>query len=90
MNGQERLQATIARLRRPSPSPSLPPPPRGRDREEEGGRLNLEPTTPFEALLLARLAELEKDVREIQEQNKWLSRLVGGAVLTALLNLVIK
>ncbi|MEW5986947.1 MAG: hypothetical protein AB1791_09970 [Chloroflexota bacterium] len=82
MNGEERLQATIARLRRPStPIPS----PQG----GEGGRLNLEPGTAFEALLLARLTELEKDVRELQEQNKWLLRLVGGAVLTALLNLVL-
>lgn len=78
MTGRESLTKALQSLKSKGDGQSTRPP------------LQLQPTTPFEALVAARLAAIETEISELKDQNKWLQRLVGGAVVTALLDLVIK
>lgn len=80
---ETRLKKAIARLRRArhtrasTPSPALKP-------------ITLQPATALEALILERISMLQAEVASIKDQQRWLTRLVGGAVLAAILDLVLR
>lgn len=63
-------------LRRPASTPAAP--------------VSLDPQTAFEAILLERITALRADVAALQDQQKWIIRLLSGIVLGALLNLLLK
>ena len=75
---ENRLKRAIARLRRP--------------RSEEDGLkpIRLRPATALEALILKRITMLQAEVASIKDQQRWVTRLVGGAVIAALLDLVLR
>ncbi len=70
-SGADRLKSAIGRLRRPK---HLPQP------------LQLAPTTPLEALILERITALQADVAALQDQQRWLIRLLAAAIIGAVLN----
>ena len=51
---------------------------------------SLQPATPLEALILERISMRQVEVASIKDQQRWLTRLVGGAVIAALLDLVLR
>lgn len=75
-SGAQRLKGSIARLRRP-PRPPSPQP------------VQLNPTTPLEALILERITALQADVAALQDQQRWLIRLTAGAIIGAILNTIL-
>jgi len=70
---EDRLKAVLRRIRR---SRRARPP------------ISLTPTSAFEAVVLERINALQSDVARLQDQNKWLLRLVAGAIIAALLDLL--
>ena len=52
--------------------------------------LSVKPSTPFEIAILERLTAMQADIADLQDSQKWLLRLVAGAVLAAILNLVLR
>lgn len=51
--------------------------------------VSVEPTNTFEYHVIARLNALEADMAEIKARHDWLFRLVLGAFLTAVLDLIL-
>lgn len=72
--GADRLKAALDRLRRPPPT---------------GTPVQLLPTTPLEALILERITALQADVSALQDQQRWLIRLLAAAIIGATLNAVL-
>jgi len=72
---ETRLKKAIARLRRARHSRARPPSPALKP-------ITLQPATALEALILERISMLQAEVAS-------LTRLVGGAVLAAILDLVL-
>jgi hypothetical protein len=78
--GESRLRAALRRRRQSAEerhAETRPP-------------ISLQRETPLEALILERINQLQEEVQALQDQQKWLGRLIGGTVVTALLNLVIR
>lgn len=73
--GEQRLKSALAKLLRGRPR--RPP-------------ISLLPESPFEAILLERLNQLQRDVEAIQDQQSWIIRLVAGIIIAAILNYLIK
>ena len=80
---EHRLKKAIARLRRARNSRARPPSPALKP-------ITLQPATALEALILERITMLQAEVASIKDQQRWLTRLVGGAVLAAILDLVLR
>jgi hypothetical protein len=77
-SGENRLKQALGRLRPRAasvPPPAAAPPP-----------LQLQPTTPLEALILERITALQADVAALQDQQRWLIRLTAGGIIGAILN----
>ena len=73
MNHEDRLKAVLRRIRK---SRRARPP------------ISLTPATAFEAVILERINALQFDVAKLQDQSKWLLRLIAGAIIAALLDLL--
>jgi len=75
-SGENRLRKALGRLRprAAAAAPAAPPP------------LQLQPTTPLEALILERITALQADVAALQDQQRWLIRLTAGGIIGAILN----
>lgn len=81
--GEQRLRKAVRKVRRAVA---------GRTPEEimgERAPINLEPTTAFEVRVIDRLDDLECDMAKLQAQYEWVVRLVLGAVVTAVLDLIL-
>jgi hypothetical protein len=80
--GENRLRQALGRLRSRAggaaggAAPAAPP----------AAPLQLQPTTPLEALILERITALQADVAALQDQQRWLIRLTAGAIIAAILN----
>lgn len=74
--GSDRLKQSLNRLTKRKSKPHEP--------------ITLQPTTPIEAAILERLNAVAEDVQDLKDTNRWITRLAGGAIITALLDLVIK
>lgn len=80
-NGEMALRRALRRLRQAVV---------GRTAAEcERRPVSVEPTNTFEYHVIARLNALEADMAEIKARHDWLIRLVLGAFLTAVLDLVL-
>jgi hypothetical protein len=80
---ETRLKKAIARLRRVQLGGPRPPSPALKT-------ITLQQATALEALILERISMLQAEVASIKDQQRWLTRLVGGAVLAAILDLVLR
>ncbi len=74
--GENRLKQALGRLRSRAARAEAPPP----------APLQLQPTTPLEALILERITALQADVAALQDQQRWLIRLTAGGIIGAILN----
>lgn len=76
--GENRLKKVLGRLRSRAARAGAPAPP--------PAPLQLQPTTPLEALILERITALQADVAALQDQQRWLIRLTAGGIIGAILN----
>lgn len=77
-SGENRLKQALGRLRSRAPHAAATAP--------AAAPLQLQPTTPLEALILERITALQADVAALQDQQRWLIRLTAGAIVGAVLN----
>jgi hypothetical protein len=82
MNGESRLRASIARLRKGHPQGDAPT-----DGCPRGGALTApplkpEPTNAFELAVAERLAALKADIDRVENRLNWLFALIIGAAVT--------
>lgn len=87
-NGEMALRRALRRLRRAVVGRTAAECERARP-EGERRPVTVEPTNTFEYHVIARLNALEADMAEIKARHDWLIRLVLGAFLTAVLDLVL-
>lgn len=87
-NGEMALRRALRRLRRAVVGRTAAECHRARP-EGERRPVSVEPTNTFEYHVIARLNALEADMAEIKARHDWLIRLVLGAFLTAVLDLIL-
>lgn len=87
-NGEMALRRALRRLRRAVVGRTAAECERA---QPAGARrpVSVEPTNTFEYHVIVRLNALEADMAEIKVRHDWLIRLVLGAFLTAVLDLVL-
>ncbi|MDX1664829.1 MAG: hypothetical protein R3272_13640 [Candidatus Promineifilaceae bacterium] len=79
--GEARLRGALRRLRQAA---------LGRNAYEHRRRpVNIEPSNTFEYSVISRLADLERDIAEMKARNEWLIRLVFGALVAAVMDLLL-
>lgn len=77
-SGENRLKQALGRLRSRAAVATAAAAP--------AAPLQLQPTTPLEALILERITALQADVAALQDQQRWLIRLTAGGIIGAILN----
>ena len=79
-DGERRLRGAIRKARQVAI---------GKTAEEHRPQpVNLEPTTAFEATVIARLRQLEADVAELRALNQWIVRLIIGGIVGAAIEIL--
>lgn len=89
-NGELALRRALRRLRQAVVGRTVAECERqGAPPDGERRPVSVEPSNTFEYHVIARLNALEEDMAEIKARHDWLIRLVLGAFLTAVLDLVL-